>query len=202
MDFMKAIDLMGGCIELPTKEFLDELSFKASFSKSTGNMSVTDDVIDIVTKDAQAYFSKIAKSGLSMKGANLRVKTPDSIKRKVDRKAHMKFQSIFNDILGIRLVVPYFPDEYPDYFRVVDMRNGKVDDDGYRAVHLYYKKDNSHYVIEIQLWLESDLIFNETIHSNGYKIKSSKTLLEARKAFDSGILKTKNDIIRFINGRL
>ena len=202
MDFMKAIDLMGGCIELPTKEFLDELSFKASFTKSTGNMSVTDDVIDIVTKDAQAYFSKIAKLGVSVKNGNFRVKTPDSIKRKVERKAHMKFQSIFNDLLGIRLVVPYFPKEYPDYFRVVDMSNGKADDDGYRAVHLYYKKDNSHYVIEIQLWLESDLVLNKTIHSCGYKVKSSQTLLDARKAFDSGIIKTKDDIITFIDRRM
>lgn len=38
----------------------------------------------------------------------------------------------------------------------MDLRNGKMIDDGYRAIHLYYQRDNLAYPIEIQLWCEDD----------------------------------------------
>ena len=42
----------------------------------------------------------------------------------------------------------------------MDLRKGKADDDGYRGIHLYYKQDNFHYVIEVQLWADPDYAFN------------------------------------------
>ena len=42
-----------------------------------------------------------------------------------------------------------YPETYPDYFRVVDLRKGKKIDDGYRAIHLYYQRNNLAYPIEI-----------------------------------------------------
>lgn len=36
-----------------------------------------------------------------------------------------------------------------EIFKVADMRNGKVNDDGYRGIHLYYQNSNKHYPIEI-----------------------------------------------------
>ena len=34
--------------------------------------------------------------------------------------------------------------------RLVDMSEGKFNDDGYRGVHVYFQKSNYHYPIEIQ----------------------------------------------------
>lgn len=109
-----------------------------------------------------------------------RVKTPDSIKRKVERHPDLRFQSVFNDILGIRIKVPSLNIEIPDYYKVVDMRGGKALDDGYRAIHLYYKMDNFHYQIEIQLWEDVDFDFNMWMHIYiyicGYKSFKSEVL--------------------------
>lgn len=51
----------------------------------------------------------------------------------------------------------------------MDLRKGKADDDGYRGIHLYYKQDNFHYVIEVQLWADPDYAFNIWTHSDTYK---------------------------------
>lgn len=70
-----------------------------------------------------------------------RFKSDDSIIRKYEKtiKTNGGFKQCFNDILGFRLHFDSYPDTFPDYFRVVDLRNGKRIDDGYRAIHLYYQ---------------------------------------------------------------
>lgn len=64
---------------------------------------------------------------------------------------HGGFKRCFNDVLGFRLRFDEYPVSFPDYFRVVDLRNGKQVDDGYRAIHLYYQRDSLAYPIEVQL---------------------------------------------------
>lgn len=36
----------------------------------------------------------------------------------------------------MRIIVENSENKYPEYFRVVDMRNGKKNDYGYRDIHL------------------------------------------------------------------
>lgn len=43
-------------------------------------------------------------------------------------------------MLGFRLHFSKYPTEYPEYFRIVDLRKGKQIDDGYHAIHLYYQR--------------------------------------------------------------
>lgn len=66
------------------------------------------------------------------------------------------------------------PMVFPEYFRVVDLRNGKKIDDGYRAIHLYYQRDSYSYPIEIQLWCGQDCKFNIWAHKHTYKYKSAE----------------------------
>lgn len=82
-----------------------------------------------------------------------RFKSDDSIYRKYEKTLRNGggFKQCFNDILGFRLHLKKYPLEYPEYFRVVDLRVGKQVDDGYRAIHLYYQRDSFTYPIEIQL---------------------------------------------------
>lgn len=49
------------------------------------------------------------------------------------------------------------------------MRRGKQIVDGYRAIHLYYQRDNMAYPIEVQLWCGEDYQFNIWSHRWAYK---------------------------------
>lgn len=102
---------------------------------------------------------------------------------------------MFNDIVGLRIKVPNYRIDFPEYYRVVDMTKGKANDDGYRAIHLYYKKDNFHYQVEIQLWSEEDWQFNEWTHVYGYKYLSSDILLQLRNLYDEGVIRTYQEYV-------
>ena len=97
---------------------------------------------------------------------------------------HGGFKQCFNDVLGFRLRFDEYPNDFPDYFRVVNLRNGKQVDDGYRAIHLYYQRDSLAYPIEVQLWCGKDYHFNLWSHQYVYKYKSP----EIGKSFIRSIL--------------
>ena len=180
---------------LPTEDLLEKWSFVTSIGKSTNKLTVTERVIQFVEADSQTYKAVLECDDV-LQGYLYRVKTPDSIRRKVQRHPDLKFQSVFNDILGIRIRVPDYELQFPEYYRVVDMQKGKAVDDGYRAVHLYYKKDNFHYPIEVQLWSDRDYNFNLWSHTYGYKILSNEVLKAVRDKYEMGEIKTYNDYLR------
>lgn len=122
-----------------------------------------------------------------------RVKSPDSVMSKVQRHSELRFQSVFNDILGIRLKCTDYPKAYPEYLRIVDLRGGKAVDDGYRAVHLYYKMDNYHYQIEIQLWADRDYYFNSWMHTTTYKYIPASITRALRDLYVQGFIKDERD---------
>ena len=99
-------------------------------------------------------------------------------------------EKTFNDILGIRIIV----DDYsivddiklPNCVKIADMRNGKANDDGYRAIHMYYQKDHYHYPIEIQ--------FNEWLNLFLYKYVSDSSVgVQLKSLYDAGVIVTEND---------
>ena len=140
--------------------------FKADF---TSKDTITDN-FRWYRKYRASYIDTIFQENL----IGSRFKSEDSIKRKYEKtlKTGGGFKQCFNDILGFRLKFEEYPREYPDYFRVVDLRNGKKIDDGYRAIHLYYQRDNMAYPIEIQLWCGKDYLFNIWSHQYVYKYKN------------------------------
>lgn len=81
-----------------------------------------------------------------------------------------------------------------DNFRVADMRNGKVNDDGYREIHLYYQKSNRHYPIEIQVNSKADKEFNDCLHINLYKhTKNNSIGIILREKYDNNQIKSEKD---------
>lgn len=157
--------------QIPNKEMLDRLSFATTLGRSLKKISLKDNPLSYFMVDVAAYRavsrSVLLNSGLS----NVRFKSDDSIERKYEKTLcnGQGFVHCFNDLIGIRLQLEEYPREYCDYFRVVDMRDGKKTDDGYRAVHLYYQRDNFSYPIEIQLWSGKDYWFNLWSHTSAYK---------------------------------
>ena len=95
-------------------------------------------MLGIVKADALAYYDKLADD-TTINNYVSRIKSSDSIELKSQRHPDLRFQSVFNDILGIRIHCSEYPVFIPDYYRIVDLRKGKADDDGYRGIHLYYK---------------------------------------------------------------
>ena len=196
---LRAASMQPNSLRLPTKEMLDALSMKSSYGRSMNKLKVTNSLIASVMADIVSYESLIQDTRI-IKDYAFRVKTADSIMRKVERYPDKNAQQIFNDVLGLRLIVDEYPESYPEYFRVVDMSKGKSNDDGYRGVHLYYKKDNYSYIIEIQLWSKKDKEFNTWMHRKGYKTATSEMLLTLRKAYDLGLLQTFEEYSRRLDG--
>ena len=135
-------------------DLLNQLSYHSTLGKSLKNnihyfnkddlMKELADMIDWL--DEQECFSEIV--------LDYRIKSMDSVMLKYNRYyPNRQARQVFNDVLGFRA----YCDDYADVlslestvFKVVDMSNGKANDDGYRGVHLYYQIDNNHYPIEIQ----------------------------------------------------
>lgn len=190
---MGSLGNLSSMVLLPTERMLQDWSYLVSLTKSTNKLKVDDLIVETVVKDCAGY-SLFINGFNDIRNYEFRVKTSQSVRNKFERRGG-DFQSVFNDILGLRLKVKnyYYYIKYPSYYRVVDMTNGKANDDGYRAVHLYYKLDNLHYLIEIQLWSDDDYNFNYWSHANAYKLVKPDILLELRRKYDAGIICTELD---------
>jgi len=103
-----------------------------------------------------------------------RVKSEDSCIRKYEKfYPEMRLEKVFNDILGFRMLIDSYnallEGEIPQEVRIVDMSNGKANDDGYRGVHLYYQPNHFYYPIEIQANTYYDRQLNNWLHKYLYK---------------------------------
>lgn len=89
-----------------------------------------------------------------------------------------------------------YPTDFPEYFRVVDLRNGKVIDDGYRAIHLYYQRNNKAYPIEIQLWCGKDFQYNVWSHKHIYKYNSAEIGRKMYQLYCENQIHTEEEFLR------
>ena len=182
------------------ESILDRLSFKSSIGKSLRKIRMTDlteyDKQKLV-KDLNEYRRYlIEKTNINELGVAVRIKSTDSFKLKIERykNTDRSLFSVVNDLLNIRIITEeYSCFEDALYLRKVDMTQGKSVDDGYRAIHYYYCKDNQHYPIEIQIWSEIDSIFNTWTHKYSYKFEKSDIGKVLRRAYDSGIITSEKE---------
>jgi putative GTP pyrophosphokinase len=78
---------------------------------------------------------------------------------------------------------------------VVDLRQGKTVDDGYRAVHLYYQRDNLAYPIEVQLWCGKDFYFNIWSHQYIYKYKAPEIGKSLYRSYAAGAIQNEQEFV-------
>ena len=149
--------------------------------------------MDDIAKYRSGYIDVLIQGNL----IGSRFKSEGSIIRKYEKTLRTGggFKQCFNDVLGFRLRFERYPEEYPDYFRVVDLRSGKKVDDGYRAIHLYYQRDNLAYPIEIQLWCGKDYAFNIWSHQYVYKYKTPEIGKTLYQEYSSGTIQTEQDFL-------
>ena len=184
-----------------SEEILNKISYKSTLGQSLKQISLRKTPLDDILKDIKKYRSEYTDTVVQENLIGSRFKSDDSIIRKYEKTLRMGggFKQCFNDILGFRLHFDEYPEEYPDYFRVVDLRNGKKVDDGYRAVHLYYQRDNLAYPIEIQLWCAKDYQFNIWSHKLVYKYWDAGIGKRLYEKYISGNIGTEEDIKNEMN---
>lgn len=180
-----------------SKETLDLLSYRSTLGQSLKQISLRSTPLEAILDDIAKYRSSYIDVLVQENLIGSRFKSEDSIVRKYEKtiRANGGFKQCFNDVLGFRLRFDDYPEKYPDYFRVVDLRNGKNFDDGYRAIHLYYQRDNLAYPIEVQLWCGQDYVFNVWSHQYIYKYKTPEIGRMLYREYSAGTIRTEQDFL-------
>lgn len=180
-----------------SRETLNMLSYRSTMGQSLKQISLRttplETILDDIAKYRSSYIDVLVQENL----IGSRFKSEDSIIRKYEKTLRTGggFKQCFNDVLGFRLRFDDYPEEYPDYFRVVDLRNGKKIDDGYRAIHLYYQRDNLAYPIEVQLWCGKAYAFNIWSHQYVYKYKIPEIGKMLYQEYSAGIIQTEQEFL-------
>lgn len=176
-------------------KILDSLSYKTDLSvsmKRTLRHFNKEDVLNDIRNARQWYNMQTILYQLPI---DLRIKSIGSASIKFDRYPTSTFSRVFNDILGFRSICSNYEEvlslETEEKIRIVDMSKGKTNDDGYRGVHVYYQKDNSHYPIEIQFNTYYDRQFNDWMHDKFYKRGYDNEIgTHLRKLYEDGKIKS------------
>lgn len=181
-----------------SKEVLDILSYKSTLGQSLKQISLRETPLPLIMEDIARYRASYIDILVQENLIGSRFKSDDSIMRKYEKtlKNNGGFKQCFNDILGFRLRFDKYPESYPEHFRVVDLRNGKKEDDGYHAMHLYYQKDNLAYPIEIQLWCGKDYLFNIWSHRYVYKYKNAQIGQILYEEYKNSKILTEQDFLK------
>ena len=181
-----------------SKEILDELSYESTLGQSLKQISLSQTPLEKIIQDIGKYRAGYVDILIQENLIGSRFKSDDSIYRKYAKtiKNHGGFKQCFNDVLGFRLHLDEYPSEFPEYFRVVNLRNGKKIDDGYRAIHLYYQRDNLAYPIEIQLWCGKDYQFNVWSHSHIYKYDTPEIGKAMYELYQEGEIQNEQEFLK------
>lgn len=184
-----------------SKEVLDELSYESTLGQSLKQISLSQTPLEKIIQDIGKYRASYVDTLIQENLIGSRFKSDDSIYRKYEKtiKNHGGFKQCFNDVLGFRLHLEEYPTEFPEYFRVVDLRKGKKVDDGYRAIHLYYQRDNLAYPIEIQLWCGEDFQFNVWSHRYIYKYDTAEIGKAMYEMYLKGVIQNEQDFLEQLN---
>jgi len=180
------------------KETLDALSYRSTLGRSLKQISLRATPLETILEDIAKYRASYIDTLVQENLIGSRFKSDDSIIRKYEKtlRTNGGFKQCFNDVLGFRLRFEEYPSEFPDYFRIVDLRSGKLVDDGYRAIHLYYQRDNLAYPIEVQLWCGNDYYFNLWSHKYVYKYRTPETGKKLYQEYAEGKIRDERDFLK------
>lgn len=173
---------------------LDAISYETKLGKSLKNTLRKVDK-EILMEKLNDYRLFLKKRRRLLDEYTYRIKSLQSINLKYNRYYPTKeIGSCFNDILGIRIIIlDYDINLNNENIKHVDMSSGKKNDDGYRGYHIYYKKSNYHYPIEVQFFTERDYIFNMWLHKYVYKYKDNMIGIKLKDLYDKGIIQNEDD---------
>lgn len=116
------------------------LSYRSTLGQSLKQISLWATPLEAILNNIAIYRSSYIDVLVQENLIGSRFKSEDSILRKYEKTLRTGggFRHCFNDVLGFRLRFEEYPDTFPGYFCLVDLQNGKKNDDGYRVIHRYY----------------------------------------------------------------
>lgn len=181
-----------------SKRILKDLSYESQLGKSLKNTLHKFNKNEVLQEIDNIHHWYDQQEILDDLALDSRIKSVGSAEIKWDRYyPDMNFRRVFNDILGFRIVCDSYYEVLScsdDDFRIVDMSQGKNNDDGYRGVHVYYQLDNRHYPIEIQINTYFDRQFNNWMHTYFYKQGYDNRIgQKLRSLYESGRIRSVND---------
>ncbi|MBQ9520196.1 MAG: hypothetical protein IJR67_01825 [Acholeplasmatales bacterium] len=190
-----------------TKEILDKLSYKSNLGislKKNLHYFEKEKVIEEL-KNMTNWLRK--NPNLDEIDIDYRVKSIESITSKFDRYyPDHQYRKVFDDILGLRAICDSYDEILKldiDEIRIVDMTNGKANDDGYRGVHIYYQKNPSCYPIEIQFNTHFDRQLNDWLHDYVYKKNYPLSIgVKLREEYEKGTIKNLKEFEEVLNNVL
>lgn len=193
MIFHMAFELYG-----ITEYLLQELSYQSRLDRSLKNTLRKfnkNDLINEILDIKEFYESTHLLDDVRF---SYIVKSLQSCMLKYDKYyPNIEVGKCYNDLLGIRIIVSDYNEilnQDLSIFRVDDMRNGKVKDDGYRGIHLYYQRNNRHYPIEIQVNSKKDRKLNDWLHIYMYKHARDNSIgVWLRKEYEDNEIKSEED---------
>lgn len=173
---------------------LDLVSYETKIGKNLKN-TLRKVEKDELFEELREYRLFLRDNKEALRGYTYRIKSIQSMKLKYDRNYPSKeIGACFNDILSMRVIVDdYNIDLNEGKMRHVDMSKGKGNDDGYRGYHVYYKKSNYHYPIEVQFFTERDYKFNMWLHKYVYKYKDNSVGIKLRELYDNYVIVSEDD---------
>ena len=179
-------------------DILDKLSYESKLGQSLKHNLHDFDHNELMREMLEMTCWLQEQSELEDIALDYRVKSMDSIELKYQRYyPNRQVRQVFNDILGFRAFCDNYAElinDTSENLRIVDMSNGKSNDDGYRGVHLYYQKDNFHYPIEVQFNTLYDRQLNNWLHAFLYKKGYQDAVgIEMRKAYEAGKVKNQDE---------
>ena len=179
-------------------DILDKLSYESKLGKSLKHNLHDFDHNELMREMLEMTCWLQEQSELEDIALDYRVKSMDSIELKYQRYyPNKQVRQVFNDILGFRAFCDNYAElinDTSENLRIVDMSNGKSNDDGYRGVHLYYQKGNFHYPIEVQFNTLYDRQLNNWLHAFLYKKGYQDAVgIEMRKAYEAGKVKNQDE---------
>lgn len=180
------------------EKLLNQLSYESKLGKSLKNTLRKFDKNNLINEilDIKEFY----ESTDLLKGAKFayRVKSIQSCLLKYNKYyPNIEVKKCFNDILGIRIILSEYEEvlnQKLDIFKIADMRCGKVKDDGYRGIHLYYQKSNIHYPIEIQINTKKDRCLNDWLHIYLYKYEKNNNIgILLREKYENGEIRSEEE---------
>lgn len=181
---------------------LEKCSYESNIGHSLSKEMRKSNIEDI-KQDLSNYFKYLLSSDLDLGCLEYRIKSQDSINRKLDKYSNStrKIKSVVNDIVGIRGICSSYDflfKESSNNFRVVDLSKGKAKDDGYRGVHVYYQRNNKCYPIEIQFSTFFDRQFNDWLHKYSYKYLDSSVGVSLRGFYEEGAIRSEKEFLEVL----
>ena len=186
-------------------KLLEDLSYRSNLKISLRRNLKDFDYEELMDDIFNAQAWLLEKASQTRFALDYRVKSIQSIVKKYH--THDKNNgacNVFNDLLGFRSLCDSYDEiaamKSAEHFRVVDMSNGKKNDDGYRGVHVYFRMSNNHYPIEIQYNTYFDRQLNNWLHKYVYKRQSCLKVGQVlRSCYENGNIRTEEEFVEVFN---